>query len=104
MARKISAEIRDLAVPDSWMTAIDADPTAGVTLACDLVIAVKDSGAFDGAHLIPVSRYQRGCRHPRSATRRQDVIVNPVWLRRTAQFWRAATECRGSVRPLKLLR
>ena len=58
MARKISAEIRDLAVPDSWMTAIDADPTAGVTLACDLVIALKDSGAFDGAHLIPVSRYR----------------------------------------------
>ncbi|HEY3670063.1 MAG TPA: methylenetetrahydrofolate reductase [Acidimicrobiia bacterium] len=58
MARKISADIRDLAVPDSWMAAIDADPAAGVALACELVMALKESGAFDGAHLIPVSKYR----------------------------------------------
>jgi methylenetetrahydrofolate reductase (NADPH) len=58
MARKISAEVRDLAVPDSWMAAIDADPATGVALACDLVMALKESGAFDGAHLIPVSKYR----------------------------------------------
>jgi methylenetetrahydrofolate reductase (NADPH) len=58
MARKISADIRDLAVPNSWMTAIEADPIAGVALACDLVMALKESEAFDGAHLIPVSKYR----------------------------------------------
>ena len=58
MARKISADIRQLAVPDSWLAAIERDPTAGVTLACDLVEGVRESGAFDGVHLIPVSRYR----------------------------------------------
>ena len=27
-------------------------------LACDLVLAVRESGAFDGVHLVPVSRYR----------------------------------------------
>jgi 5,10-methylenetetrahydrofolate reductase len=58
MARKISADIRQLAVPDSWLAAIERDPTAGVTLACDLVDGVRESGAFHGVHLIPVSRYR----------------------------------------------
>jgi hypothetical protein len=29
-----------------------------VDLACDLVEAVRESGAYDGVHLIPVSRYR----------------------------------------------
>jgi 5,10-methylenetetrahydrofolate reductase len=58
MARKITADIPQLAVPDSWMRAIERDPAAGVELACDLVAGVRDSGAFDGVHLIPVSRYR----------------------------------------------
>jgi methylenetetrahydrofolate reductase (NADPH) len=58
MARKISADIQQLAVPDSWLAAIEQDPSAGVSLACDLVEAIRESGAFDGVHLIPVSRYR----------------------------------------------
>jgi methylenetetrahydrofolate reductase (NADPH) len=58
MARKISADIQQLAVPDSWLSAIERDPSAGVKLACDLVEGVRESGAFDGVHLIPVSRYR----------------------------------------------
>jgi methylenetetrahydrofolate reductase (NADPH) len=58
MARKISADIQQLTVPDAWLEAIERDPTAGVSLACDLVEAVRESGAFDGVHLIPVSRYR----------------------------------------------
>ncbi len=58
MARKIGADIQQLAVPDEWLAAIDRDPNAGVALACDLVDAVRESGAFDGVHLIPVSRYR----------------------------------------------
>ncbi len=34
------------------------DTSAGVKLACDLVAAVRQSGAFDGVHLIPVRRYR----------------------------------------------
>jgi 5,10-methylenetetrahydrofolate reductase len=58
MARKISADIPQLAVPDRWTDAIERDPDAGVALACDLVLAVRESGAFDGVHLVPVSRYR----------------------------------------------
>ncbi len=63
MARKIGADIQQLAVPDEWLAAIDRDPTAGVSLACDLVEAVRESGAFDGVHLIPVSRYREVAAH-----------------------------------------
>ena len=58
MARKIGADIQQLAVPDAWIAAIEHDPNAGVDLACELVEAVRESGAFDGVHLIPVSKYR----------------------------------------------
>jgi 5,10-methylenetetrahydrofolate reductase len=58
MARKIGADIAQLAVPDAWLSAIERDPGAGVELACDLVARVRESGAFDGVHLIPVSKYR----------------------------------------------
>jgi len=58
MARKITADIPQLAVPDAWLRAIERDPLAGVELACDLVAGIRASGAFDGVHLIPVSRYR----------------------------------------------
>jgi hypothetical protein len=37
---------------------LERDPLAGVALACDLTVAVRDSGAFDGVHLIPGVRYR----------------------------------------------
>ena len=58
MGRKITADIQQLAVPNAWLDAIDDDPTAGVRLACDLVMEIKGSGVFDGVHLIPVSKYR----------------------------------------------
>jgi 5,10-methylenetetrahydrofolate reductase len=58
MARKITADIPQLAVPNAWLQAIERDPAAGVALACDLLLAIRESGAFDGVHLIPVSRYR----------------------------------------------
>jgi methylenetetrahydrofolate reductase (NADPH) len=59
MGRKISADVAQLAVPDAWLNAIERDPAAGVRLACDLVAAIKESGVFEGVHLIPVSRYRQ---------------------------------------------
>jgi 5,10-methylenetetrahydrofolate reductase len=58
MARKLSAENAQLAVPRQVSAQLDRDPTAGVGLACDLVEAIRDSTAFDGAHLVPVSKYR----------------------------------------------
>jgi 5,10-methylenetetrahydrofolate reductase len=58
MARKLSSDIRELAIPDTLVDALDADPNAGVDFACEMVDDVRESGAFDGVHLIPVSRYR----------------------------------------------
>ncbi len=59
MARKLSATIPELAVPDHLISALESDPDAGVDFACDLVHAIGESGAFDGVHLVPVSRYRQ---------------------------------------------
>ena len=58
MAAKLAADVPQLAVSDAWIEDIDRDPTAGVSLACELVVALQESGAYDGAHLIPVNRYR----------------------------------------------
>jgi hypothetical protein len=58
MARKLSAEIPELAVPQPVIDRIERDRAAGVEIAGELVTAIRDSGAFDGVHLIPVSRYR----------------------------------------------
>lgn len=58
MARKLSAEIPQLAVPGPVIERVEADRSAGVAIAAELVAAIEHSGAFDGVHLIPVSRYR----------------------------------------------
>lgn len=59
MARKVSADVPELAVPRPILDRLDADPNAGVDLAVELATGVRDSQAFDGVHLIPVSRYRQ---------------------------------------------
>lgn len=58
MARKLTADIPELAVPHDLVRALDADRDAGVDFACSMVRDLRDSGAFDGVHLVPVSRYR----------------------------------------------
>jgi 5,10-methylenetetrahydrofolate reductase len=58
MARKVSAEVPQLAVPADVLDRLDTHPTAGVDLAVELVTDIRDSEAFDGVHLIPVNRYR----------------------------------------------
>jgi len=52
-ARKWATEIPEVSIPAWWVAALDADPAAGIRLACDLAARIRDSGAFDGLHLIP---------------------------------------------------
>ncbi len=59
MARKISADVPQLAVPPAVVDRLEADPDAGVDLAVGLVADVRHSTAFDGVHLIPVNRYRQ---------------------------------------------
>ncbi len=58
MARNLAVEIRGLAVPPVLVDRLERDRNAGVEAACDLVADIRDSGAFDGVHLIPVTRYR----------------------------------------------
>lgn len=59
MARKLLADIPQLAVPDDVVARVEADPDAGVEIAARLVEDIRESGAFDGVHLVPVSRYRQ---------------------------------------------
>jgi methylenetetrahydrofolate reductase (NADPH) len=56
MARNLS--IPGLTVPPALLARLEHDRSAGVEAACDLVLAIRESGAFDGVHLIPVARYR----------------------------------------------
>lgn len=58
MARKLSADVPQLAVPADIVGRLEQDRSAGVDIACQLLVDIKASGAFDGVHLIPVSRYR----------------------------------------------
>lgn len=59
MARKLSVDIPQLAVPESLVRALETDRDAGVDFACRMIDDVRESGAFDGVHLVPVSRYRQ---------------------------------------------
>jgi 5,10-methylenetetrahydrofolate reductase len=58
MARKLTATIPQLAVPADVLARLEVDRDAGVDLACELLEGIRDSGAFDGVHLVPVSRFR----------------------------------------------
>jgi len=58
MARRLAATIPDIQIPDALVTDVSRDPRAGIDAACDQILQLRDSGAFDGVHLVPVSRYR----------------------------------------------
>jgi methylenetetrahydrofolate reductase (NADPH) len=56
MARNFT--IPGLTVPPELVARLETDRNAGVDAACDLVVGIRESGLFDGVHLIPVARYR----------------------------------------------
>ena len=58
MAERLGAAIPDIAIPPALVERVAADRRAGVDAACEQVLRLRDSGAFDGVHLVPVSRYR----------------------------------------------
>lgn len=58
MAERLRATIPDIEIPDSLLEQVRKDPSAGVTAACEQVLAIRATGAFAGVHLVPVSRYR----------------------------------------------
>ncbi|QGG96831.1 methylenetetrahydrofolate reductase [Actinomarinicola tropica] len=63
MARKLGADVPQLAAPDDWVEAVERDPAAGVELACRHLLDIRDHGGFAGVHLVPVSRYRETAAH-----------------------------------------
>jgi len=59
MARRLAASIPDIQIPDELVRQVEADPAAGVDAACEQVLALRDTGAFAGVHLVPVSRFRQ---------------------------------------------
>ena len=58
MGRRLATSIPDIDIPGWLMDKVAADKMAGVDAACEQITQIRDSGAFDGVHLIPVSRYR----------------------------------------------
>ncbi len=77
MARKLSTDVPQLAVPESLVEALDADGDAGVDFACRMVSDIRASGAFDGVHLIPISRYRQIADRLRSVTTSWEAAPSP---------------------------
>ncbi len=58
MAHRLAGAIPDIEIPSALVEAVAADRAAGVDAACAQILALRDSGAFDGVHLVPVARYR----------------------------------------------
>ena len=58
MARKLSVDVPQLAVDRAVIDRLERQPDSGVDMACELIEAIRQSGVFDGVHVIPVSRYR----------------------------------------------
>jgi 5,10-methylenetetrahydrofolate reductase len=58
MARRLAATIPDIDIPDALIAEVSRDPRAGIDAACDQILQLRSSGAFDGVHLVPVSKYR----------------------------------------------
>ena len=54
-----TAFTRPVAIPGALIEAVGSDRDAGVDHACEQILKIRDSGAFDGVHLVPVSRYRQ---------------------------------------------
>ncbi|WP_300679583.1 methylenetetrahydrofolate reductase [Nocardioides sp.] len=57
MARTIAAQVAEISVPEELIASLDSDRDVGVDRAIELIGEIRDSGAFDGVHLVPVGRY-----------------------------------------------
>ena len=58
MAQRVNASIPDIRIPQRIIDKLDDHPEVGLDLACEQIQTIKDSGAFDGVHLVPVGRYR----------------------------------------------
>ena len=58
MARRLAAAIPDIEIPDDLVDRVTTDHRFAVDAACEQIEQLRDSGAFNGVHLVPVARYR----------------------------------------------
>jgi 5,10-methylenetetrahydrofolate reductase len=58
MARRLAATIPDIEIPGWLADKVAVDKMVGVEAACQQIARLRDSGAFDGVHLVPVNHYR----------------------------------------------
>ncbi|WP_020574282.1 methylenetetrahydrofolate reductase [Actinopolymorpha alba] len=58
MARRLAASIPDIEIPDALIDQVARDKLAGVELACEHLEQIRESGAFDGVHLVTGVRFR----------------------------------------------
>ena len=58
MAQRINASFPEIRIPQTVIDKLDGDPDVGIDIAIEQIATIKESGAFDGVHLVPVSRYR----------------------------------------------
>jgi methylenetetrahydrofolate reductase (NADPH) len=59
MAKTLQEATHQIAIPETLIDDLDQDRDAGIHAACTILETIRDSGAFDGAHLIPVGRFRQ---------------------------------------------
>ena len=59
LVRHMAAAVPDIEIPGWLEEKVAADPMAGVDAVCEQIRQLQDSGAYDGVHLVPVSRYRQ---------------------------------------------
>jgi methylenetetrahydrofolate reductase (NADPH) len=68
MAQRINASIPEIHIPPRIIDKLEDDPTLGIEIACEQIETIRESGGFDGVHLVPVGRY------PEMADRLKDLL------------------------------
>lgn len=58
MANRVNATIPDIRIPQEIIDKLDDDPSVGVDVAMEQIRMLKESGAFNGVHLVPVARFR----------------------------------------------
>jgi methylenetetrahydrofolate reductase (NADPH) len=58
MARRVNASIPDIRIPARIIDKLESDPEYGLDLALEQIESLRESGLFDGVHLVPVGRYR----------------------------------------------
>jgi methylenetetrahydrofolate reductase (NADPH) len=72
MAKTLAETTGQIDLPQDLLDELATNPDAGVERCCSLMADIRASGAFDGAHLIPVGRYRSvAARLERDGWRRQ---------------------------------